>query len=123
MCWSLRVYWTVLHNLFARFFSNLANKCSANTSFQLCCCCCCCGCCEDGGSCQKHQQMTNLSDDGAYYDPPENHLDTTPSGRIQEQQHDYVIVGECLVCDGTAASVDWVRCRFFWWFFHLKLRL
>ncbi|XP_075144590.1 uncharacterized protein LOC142219526 [Haematobia irritans] len=96
MCWSLRVYWTVLHNLLARFFSNIAIKCSRCASQKLCCCCYCCG--EDDCSCchkyhQQHQQsMGDLSDYEGAYDTPENHLNLTqPSGRIL---HDYVIVDD-----------------------------
>ncbi|XP_073820199.1 uncharacterized protein [Musca autumnalis] len=107
MCWSIRVYWTVLHNLLARFFSNLILKCSACASQRLCCCCYCCPTADDdsdddgvgdgsrsGCCCLKHQ-LANLSDDGAYY-PPENHMDLTQQ---QQQQmgrihHDYVIVDD-----------------------------
>ncbi|XP_061386564.1 uncharacterized protein LOC133321489 [Musca vetustissima] len=53
MCWSIRVYWTVLHNLLARFFSNLINKCSACASQRLCCCCYCCPIDDD----QQQQKM------------------------------------------------------------------
>uniref|UniRef100_A0A1I8MSL7 SH2 domain-containing protein n=1 Tax=Musca domestica TaxID=7370 RepID=A0A1I8MSL7_MUSDO len=105
MCWSIRVYWTVLHNLLARFFSNLASKCSACASQRLCCCCYCCPIDDDGddssgnagdGSrtsccCLKHQ-LPDLSEDGAYY-PPENRMDLRQQ-QMGRTQHDYVIVDD-----------------------------
>ncbi|XP_059218868.1 uncharacterized protein LOC106095697 [Stomoxys calcitrans] len=92
MCWSLRVYWTVLHNLFARFFTNLAIKCSACASQQLCCCCYCCSSEDDCSCCHKYLQPMGSSSDVGAYDTPENHLDLTQqSGR---EFHDYVIVDD-----------------------------
>ncbi|KAM7361428.1 uncharacterized protein ACRADG_011862 [Cochliomyia hominivorax] len=91
MCWSIRVYWTVLHNLFARFFSNLANTCSYSDTTRVCCSRCCCNC---------YKQMRNLSDDDGEYDPVDSgglNLNTSELHQQQQQsyrkqqQHDYVI--------------------------------
>ncbi|EDW59272.1 uncharacterized protein [Drosophila virilis] len=38
MCWCARVYWTVLHNLFARFYNSLTER-----GYRQGCCACCCG--------------------------------------------------------------------------------
>ncbi|KAI8119465.1 hypothetical protein FF38_02157 [Lucilia cuprina] len=94
MCWSIRVYWTVLHNLFIRFFSNIVCTCSYSDTTRICCSCCCCGCCK----CYKHQQMRNLSEDDGEYDPVENGLNLNSNELHQQQtsriQHDYVIVDD-----------------------------
>ncbi|EDV93214.1 uncharacterized protein LOC6563773 [Drosophila grimshawi] len=46
MCWCARVYWTVLQNLFARFYNSLTeSNFACLSSYRERCCWCCGGCC------------------------------------------------------------------------------
>lgn len=90
MCWCARVYWTVLQNLFARFYNSLAERnCVACCGQQRCYCCC-------GG---YRRQASDVDGDCDADSDSIKRVSVSNANEDQQQrpQHDYVIVGEfCL---------------------------
>ncbi|XP_053947445.1 uncharacterized protein LOC128856093 [Anastrepha ludens] len=98
MCWCLRVYWTVLHNLFARFVANVVNSVYKN---DMCWCfsCCsrsiCCFCCDH---CLVYKQTQRVSSE--LNAGEETEFAMRSGGEIQTRttspfsHHDYVIVDD-----------------------------
>uniref|UniRef100_A0A1B0B1I4 SH2 domain-containing protein n=1 Tax=Glossina palpalis gambiensis TaxID=67801 RepID=A0A1B0B1I4_9MUSC len=96
MCWCLRVYWTVLYNLFIRFFNDIGDTLAPNSNdcHNSCCCCCCkhCCCCHSFHKscciCHKHNRIS---------DPSLNSDERRTISDIHlnmSTEHDYVIVDE-----------------------------
>lgn len=80
MCWCARVYWTVLQNLFARFYNNLTEQqCSCFPQR----CCSCCG--------NYRRQASDVDVDETDKRVSESFIDDDPQ---RPQHHDYVIVDD-----------------------------
>ncbi|XP_067619769.1 uncharacterized protein [Eurosta solidaginis] len=99
MCWCLRVYWTVLHNLFTRFITNVINS-VYNSDLCSCFSCCshseCCSC----DYCLDYKQTQRVPDQENEIDCNESELDIGGRGLASTrslstyQHHDYVIVDD-----------------------------
>lgn len=87
MCWCARVYWTVLHNLFARFYNSLTER-----GYRQGCCACCCG----GYSRQAGDDDGDVDVDAdADSDAGKRVLESIVDDDQQRSAaHDYVIVGK-----------------------------
>lgn len=100
MCWCLRVYWTVLHNLFTRFVTTFADSVynSDLCARLMCCshstCCFCCGHCLFYKHTQREARKSNDNDE----EQSELTLADIEEGLAKAnspfQHHDYVIVGK-----------------------------
>ncbi|XP_039970967.1 uncharacterized protein LOC120782658 [Bactrocera tryoni] len=100
MCWCLRVYWTVLHNLFTRFVTAFADSVyNSDLCARLMCCShsTCCFCC---GHClfykhTEHEARKSNDNDG---EERELTLADIEEGQAKAtspfQHHDYVIVDD-----------------------------
>ncbi|XP_004534389.1 uncharacterized protein LOC101451543 isoform X1 [Ceratitis capitata] len=86
MCWCLRVYWTVLHNLFTRFVTNFvvsvynSDLCACLSYSHFTCCVCC-------DHCSAYKQTQPDDND---HESRDGQTKSTSSF----QHHDYVIVDE-----------------------------
>ena len=92
MCWNLRVYFTVLNNLFARLANIVANSVCFD---HLLCCCYCDRCCPK--FCCKHKQSNSKQVSSSiisYSGIPESGTELAVL-QLDRREHDYVIVGEC----------------------------
>ncbi|XP_017482924.1 PREDICTED: uncharacterized protein LOC108371828 [Rhagoletis zephyria] len=100
MCWCLRVYWTVLHNLFARFVTNVANSVYNN---NLCRCCSSCShsvrchCCDH---CLIHRNTQRASSELSENECEEKELTARSEIEVHSRAtttcsaHHYVIVDD-----------------------------
>ncbi|KAH8417564.1 hypothetical protein KR222_001926, partial [Zaprionus bogoriensis] len=84
MCWCARVYWTVLQNLFARFYNSLVER-----NCDACCRQRCCGCC--GG---YRRQASDVDADAESVSGERVSASNANDDRAQRPQHDYVIVDD-----------------------------
>lgn len=96
MCWCARVYWTVLQNLFARFYNSLAERNCGACCRQRCYCCC-------GG---YRRQASDVDADSDSI----KRVSASNANEDQQQrpQHDYVIVGEFWTLNNTI----WYWCKY-----------
>ncbi|XP_034488416.1 uncharacterized protein LOC117792394 [Drosophila innubila] len=85
MCWCARVYWTVLQNLFARFYNNLTEQpCSYYP--QRCCSCC--------GSYRRQASDVDVDVDVDVDETDKRVSESYIDDDQQRPQHDYVIVDD-----------------------------
>ncbi|XP_062123856.1 uncharacterized protein LOC133837195 [Drosophila sulfurigaster albostrigata] len=89
MCWCARVYWTVLQNLFARFYNSLTEQ---QCDYVCCGCgCCCCGDYRDVDADSEAGERVSAS--------------IVDDDQQLRTQHDYVIV------DDADANYAEIECR------------
>ncbi|EDW84421.2 uncharacterized protein Dwil_GK14117 [Drosophila willistoni] len=84
-CWCARVYWTVVQNLFARFFSNLTERGCRH--------CGSCFCCSDYQR-QTSDDVVEALDIESMKQVLDQVNDDANAEREQVAQHDYVIVDD-----------------------------
>ncbi|XP_023163553.1 uncharacterized protein LOC111594480 [Drosophila hydei] len=85
MCWCARVYWTVLQNLFARFYNSLTDR-SCAAGYPRSCCVCCGGYRRQPGDDDGDADVDSAADKQV----SESIVDDDP----RRAPHDYVIVDD-----------------------------